>query len=252
MSNTPTQAPALPAHVQAMPLEERALRKTWLKRKFGSFEYHEEMLRQHHGFVGVLARALTRAKEDHSPDPDYGTKSAFAKNFERTDWPLIQSNDDLGKYKPETWNQYKHAATFRSIPDYSRYLMSEGDRLAWLNDAEQTELTTYWAPMAKMAQNIAYTVDDRWEFDGTDDWILAERYTGPIHWPDNWREEVATTTPAIRLRCEATHPCPRDGYWHTPAQPGSRRHFKAGEVMPDLHTDYGATIWEWDGDDHAA
>ncbi len=49
-----------------------------------------------------------------------------------------------------------------------------------------------------------------------------------------------------RLRCEANHPCPREGYWHTPAQPGSRRHFKAGEVMPDLHTDYGATIWEWD------
>jgi len=56
----------------------------------------------------------------------------------------------------------------------------------------------------------------------------------------------------LRLRCEATHPCPRDGYWHTPAQANSRRHFKAGELMPDLRTDYGATIWEWDGDDHAA
>ncbi len=251
MSNTPTQAPALPAHVQAMPLEERALRKTWLKRKFGSFEYHEEMLRQHHGFVGVLARALTRAEQDASPnahDSGYKTIADEAKHFRARWFPLIQANDDLGKYKPETWDHYKHAATFRSIPDYSRYLMSEGDLLAWLNDAEQTELTKYWAPMAKMAENIRYTVDENWDAHPEDPyWILDEEYTGPIDWPANWRDEVAAAPAPDRLRCEANHPCPREGYWHTPAQPGSRRHFKAGEVMPDLHTDYGATIWEWDG-----
>jgi hypothetical protein len=47
-------------------------------------------------------------------------------------------------------------------------------------------------------------------------------------------------------RCEANQPCPRDGYWFTPAQVGSRRHFKAGEVMPEFKSDYGATIWQWD------
>jgi len=245
MSDTSTKAPALPAYVQAMPSEERELRKIWLKRKFGSFEYHEDMLRQHHGFVGVLARALARAKDDHSPDPDYGTKSAFAKNFERTDWPLIQANDDLGKYKKDEWPRSKYTATFRSIPDYSRYLMSEGDRLGWLNDAEQTELTSYWAPMARMAENIARTVEDDWEIVSPYT-ILNERYTGPIVWPDNWRDDVAVATPALRLRCEAPNPCPREGWWHTPAQPGSRRLFKTGELMPDLRTDYGATIWEWD------
>ena len=247
MSDTSTKAPALPAHVQAMPIQERELRKAWLKRKFGSFEYHEDMLRLHHGFVGVLARALQRAKDDHSPEPDYGTKSAFAKNFEHTDWPLIQANDDLGKYKKEEWPRSKYTATFRSIPDYSRYLMSEGDRLGWLNDAEQTELTSYWAPMARMAENIARTVEDDWEIVSPYT-ILNERYTGPIAWPDNWRDDVATDAPPTRLRCEAPNPCPREGWWHTPAQVNSRRHFKAGEVMPDLHTDYGATIWEWDGE----
>jgi hypothetical protein len=48
------------------------------------------------------------------------------------------------------------------------------------------------------------------------------------------------------LRCESKHPCPREGYWFTPAQPGSRRHFKQGELMPSLGTDYGQTIWQWD------
>lgn len=49
-----------------------------------------------------------------------------------------------------------------------------------------------------------------------------------------------------RGRCEAGERCPREGYWHTPAQPGSRRHFKLGEVMPATSGDYGQTIWQWD------
>jgi len=49
-----------------------------------------------------------------------------------------------------------------------------------------------------------------------------------------------------RGRCEAGQPCPRAGFWFTPAQANSRRHFKAGEVMPSVGGDYGATIWQWD------
>jgi hypothetical protein len=51
---------------------------------------------------------------------------------------------------------------------------------------------------------------------------------------------------AERMRCEAGQPCPRDGFWFTPAQVNSRRHFKLGEVMPKFENDYGATIWQWD------
>jgi len=49
-----------------------------------------------------------------------------------------------------------------------------------------------------------------------------------------------------RLRCESGQPCPRSGYWITPAQVGSRRHFQAGDVMPSLGGDYGVTVWQWD------
>jgi hypothetical protein len=34
--------------------------------------------------------------------------------------------------------------------------------------------------------------------------------------------------------------------WFTPAKAGSRRWFKQGELMPDLESDYGPTIWQWD------
>ena len=39
--------------------------------------------------------------------------------------------------------------------------------------------------------------------------------------------------------------CPETGFWFTPAKANSRRHFSAGEVMPDVGGDYGATIWQW-------
>lgn len=50
----------------------------------------------------------------------------------------------------------------------------------------------------------------------------------------------------VRLRCEAGQPCPRAGFWFTPAQANSRRSFNAGESMPDLRSAWGATIWQWD------
>ena len=49
-----------------------------------------------------------------------------------------------------------------------------------------------------------------------------------------------------RLRCEAGQPCPKTGFWFTPARAGSRQRFEAGQVMPEVGGDYGATIWQWD------
>ncbi len=51
-------------------------------------------------------------------------------------------------------------------------------------------------------------------------------------------------------RVEAGQPCPRAGYWFTPAQNGSRRSFQQGETMPDFSdSSWGATIWYWSGED---
>lgn len=50
-----------------------------------------------------------------------------------------------------------------------------------------------------------------------------------------------------RMRCEAGQPCPRDGFWFTPASPNSRCVFKQGDLMPEFKSSYGLTIWQWDG-----
>lgn len=44
----------------------------------------------------------------------------------------------------------------------------------------------------------------------------------------------------------AGQPCPHSGYWFSPAQQNSRRHFKQGDIMPRFeHSNWGETLWYW-------
>ena len=79
-------------------------------------------------------------------------------------------------------------------------------------------------------------------------WYFVERIEGEyddeeMTLPSTSVGSGAATT---RLRCDAGQPCPREGFWFTPAKAGSRRRFQQGEVMPAFSTDYGSTIWQWD------
>ncbi|MDH5822340.1 DUF1911 domain-containing protein [Luteimonas sp. RD2P54] len=59
------------------------------------------------------------------------------------------------------------------------------------------------------------------------------------------RASAADAPPRVE-RVPAGEPSPRTGWWHTPAQPGSRRHFKAGDVFPKVEgSQYGETFWLW-------
>jgi len=49
-----------------------------------------------------------------------------------------------------------------------------------------------------------------------------------------------------RLRVAGGMPCPKSGYWMTPALLDSRQLFKMDDVMPIYaQSAYGATIWQW-------
>lgn len=76
-------------------------------------------------------------------------------------------------------------------------------------------------------------------------WTLIERVAdsgGGVPGED----EVSSADSSEHLRCPAGQPCPKAGYWSTPGKSDSRRHFNQGDVMPDLGSAYGATIWQWD------
>lgn len=60
----------------------------------------------------------------------------------------------------------------------------------------------------------------------------------------------APSSPSIApARVPAGQPCPQSGYWFTPAKADSRRHFKSGDVFPDIpDAAYGTVLWQWAAD----
>ena len=72
-------------------------------------------------------------------------------------------------------------------------------------------------------------------------WTLVERVADESDMP------TAPSLSGTLMRCEAGKPCPRDGYWFTPAKANSRQRFAQGTIMPNIEgSDYGQTIWQWD------
>ena len=238
-------------------LDDKALRKAWLKQNFALFEYHEEMLGLHRKWLNVIRAALAAAENDISPGgpgSGFGSRSQQVEYFKKRFLPLLERNDDLGKYRKDEWSRLHATATFRSIPDYGRYMLSEEDALNWMTEQEHAELGMYWGPMSRMAQNIQYTVDDRWDDDPNDcDWILVEKYTGPITWPANWREEILGTKGAVlaamhALRVRAGDPAPQSGLWQAVDITARQLHVNVGDKLPGLTSTYGITIWQRVGD----
>ena len=101
----------------------------------------------------------------------------------------------------------------------------------------------YWAIEAAA---VAYLL----EFDDT---AFREHLVYPKDLVDFARTMDAAAEPSSTvkedvagMRVEGGQPCPKSGYWTTPAQQDSRRYFNAREIMPTFeHSAYGATIWQW-------
>jgi len=237
-------------------LDERALRKAWLKQHFASWEYHEEMLRMHHGVMEVTLRALRRAEADTSTPASQGSGfanvSEEAKHFRQRYLPLMMRNEDLGKYKKEDWPRARASATFRSIPDYHRYMADGGGAgaFSWMTHEELVEQGRFWGPMDQMAQNIQYTVDGSWysKLRQHDDDLLNIEVTGEIKLPSDWRQQVlGSASPLLELdapRVRAGDPVPQGGIWQAldPRAPTTR--VQPGDVLPNLPSAYGLTIWQ--------
>jgi Domain of unknown function (DUF1911)/Domain of unknown function (DUF1910) len=96
----------------------------------------------------------------------------------------------------------------------------------------------YWAFEAALVTYL-------WEIDDSTYRDLPHYPKDLIDYARQNSSPASVETPQ-RLRAMAGEPCPREGFWVTPAKANSRRHFKAGEVMPDFKSDYGVTIWQWD------
>lgn len=237
-----------------MTMDEKELKKEWLKRRFVSYDYHEELLKLHEEYLQTLKRHW--AKPDIQRQyPDICDKmiSPVFYNFDMITKP--------GEISRSAWGKGSKAMTASSITyNFSRGLGDMGypfDPYAGMPESERDRLNTIARKMLNMSENITNTVDKRWYDDdlGGDDTILNEKYTGSIDYPSDWKEEISAalgiSTVAyqkeILARSEAKQPCPQTGFWWSPAKQHSRRYFNQGEIMPDFpDSQYGATIWYWD------
>jgi hypothetical protein len=217
-------------------LDHKALRKAWLKQTFGSFKYHEEMLALHAQWVTHIKKALDRAEQDNAAQQPMAWLRTKAV-------PIFDKAAKPGKLDPAKWEPGKQAGWARDILDYDRDTgLDQTDTWMWMTEAERKRLYELWGPMSRMARNIQYTVDDRWDDDPPDcDWILDEKYTGPITWPTTF-----AATQAARIK--AGEPVPQAGLWQALDASVHRQRVNVSDKLPDLGSAYGITIWQWVAD----
>ncbi len=68
--------------------DEKTLRKAWLRNRFGSFEYHEEMLQLHAQWLTHIKRALDRFEKQEQPNQTtQWLRKVAIPNFERAAKP---------------------------------------------------------------------------------------------------------------------------------------------------------------------
>ncbi|SPA52984.1 hypothetical protein [Cupriavidus taiwanensis] len=87
------------------------------------------------------------------------------------------------------------------------------------------------------------TLEPDWELEGDP---VTKATNTTWHFVENGSMDQKSPIGEYRLRCEGGQPCPKSGYWITPPKSLSRRYFKRGDTMPEVASDYGTTIWQWD------
>lgn len=106
-------------------------------------------------------------------------------------------------------------------------------------DKQGSSYFGYWAFEAALVTVL-------WDIDDTE---YRDHLVYPKDLVDWYRANTKASDPQDTLSCNANAPCPKTGWWFTPAKIGSRAFFKQGDIMPDFPgSDYGKVIWQWDMD----
>lgn len=154
---------------------------------------------------------------------------------------------------PERWPRYRlnpavQVKTGEPVPQTGIYLptVDQGCATLLLKDDEALEA----AVLIRIHESFSedgikyheYAVTER----RPSHWTLVERVPGEFV-DDPLADLLQPDSASVRVeRVPAGQPCPRTGWWHTPAKLDSCRRFVEGEVFPTVEgNDYGATFWLW-------
>ncbi|GFM78324.1 MULTISPECIES: PoNe immunity protein domain-containing protein [Pseudomonas] len=105
-------------------------------------------------------------------------------------------------------------------------------------DGDEGSYVGYWAFEAG-AIAFLYGIDDS----------KINHMVYPKHLVEYARSSQSANGPQV-ARLDAGQHCSKTGYWFTPAQANSRRHFQQGEIMPSFSdSKWGDTFWYWSGEE---
>jgi hypothetical protein len=226
--------------------DEKALRKAWLKNKFASWEYHEELLALHDEYLSGLHRHWNDVDRRQRHPGFYRTMvSPVFLNFDKVQKPGEISRSDWNRKPTVGWADAITYNFNRGLGDFG----PEFDEWVEVPDIERARFNELVKQMLTCCQNITTTVDDRWTYKGSDNALLDESYTGPIVWPTDWREDLLgsqgsalASTSGIRIAAGA--PAPSSGLWQAIDPSARQQRVDAGSLLPDLKSAYGLTVWQ--------
>jgi hypothetical protein len=166
--------------------------------------------------------------------------TAAEQSWGRSHLSTEYSEDSRGLLNPPlSWPVYQLNSKVR---------IKTGDHVTvqgiYLPDAEkscaQMMILNYKASEAKITDTPSEKAYDRRE---PTNWTLVERISAAGGGTPGDTDALRS---GVRARVMGGQLCLQAGYYFTPAQSNSRRHFKHGDTMPSLGGDYGVTIWQWD------
>ena len=177
-----------------------------------------------------------------------GLPGDFALNIESTvqqSWTIDDLRDDYVPGARGPLNPPPEWPTYRTNPAIRVATNAPVPRSGiYLPDADESCAAFLIAGEEAAVASIGYNPDTMQRASKADTiWTFVERVADIGGGVPGAADPIRA---GIRLRCEAGGPCPRAGYWFTPARDHSRRRFAQGETMPAIASDYGATIWQWD------
>lgn len=139
-------------------------------------------------------------------------------------WPIYRLNPDV---QVNTTEVVKHTGI---------YLPEIGDSCPALLVAGEEAVT---AEVGKYPDNFCQATV----------WTLVERVAdsgGPVPGTEPWREDAPVN---LFRRVEGGQPCPREGFWWSPANKSKGQFFKKGEIMPIVtSSEYSQCYWLWGGE----
>jgi hypothetical protein len=123
----------------------------------------------------------------------------------------------------------------------------------WVNDEKmfQFATTSQWAEIFKPTvymlgqehrEFASIAIANEAFVDSACKWYFVEVIEGEFD--DDRQQEPASTD--LQVKVVGGDACRRTGFYFTPAHANSRRLLTRGEIAPELDSQYGKTIWQWD------